>query len=89
YYKHLGLVFTKLESINLSLTPKKTFLRYPSARLLSTYISAYGVSTNVDKLEVLRSLDFLRNLVVLEIVIGLTGYLRRYILYYAQLNGPL
>ncbi|KAF2416905.1 hypothetical protein EJ08DRAFT_600321, partial [Tothia fuscella] len=80
---YLGLVFTKLESINLSLTPKKTFLRYPSTQLLGTYISAYSVSTNIDKLEVLHSLDFLRNLVVLEIVIGLTGHLYYYILYYA------
>ena len=75
--------------MNISLKPPKTFLGYPSTTLLGQRIDGYGLSTTPEKMEAITRLQFPHTLKELETYLGLTGWLRNHIHYYAQIVEPL
>src|SRR5436189_4309518 len=75
--------------MNISVNPKKAFLGYPSIRILGQHVDSLGLSTDAEKLEAISRLEFPETLKQLEIYLGLTGYLRQYIPFYAAISGPL
>lgn len=81
---HLQQVFSALTAMNIHLSPKKSFLGYPSVQLLSQKVDALGLATASEKLAAIVNLCFPRTLKQLEKYLGLTGYLRQYIPYYAR-----
>ena len=83
HIKHLHTIFTDLEDLDITLEPKKTFIRYPAITLLGQRVDALGLTTVVEKLKAIRNINFPRSLHDLERYIGLTSYLRKYIAYYA------
>ena len=89
HLKHLKLVFGALERMNIHLSPKKSFLGYPSVHLLGQKVDALGLATAEDKLAAITSLAFPQTLSQLEKYLGLTGYLRQYIPHYAAIAKPL
>lgn len=86
---HLDAVFSELSHFNICLSPKKSFLAYPSVQLLGQRVDALGLATDVDKLKAIAQLAFPRTLRQLEHYLGLTGYLRQYIPYYSGVTKPL
>lgn len=74
---------------NISIKPTKSFLNYPDVRLLGQRVNSLGLTTSDKKLKAIRFLAYPNTLGALEYYLGLTGYLRNYIHFYAQLAAPL
>ncbi|KHE82160.1 hypothetical protein GE21DRAFT_1214151, partial [Neurospora crassa] len=66
YYKHLNAIFSLFVSKNIILSPKKSYLEYPSIELLGFYINSFGLSTTKERIEAFRILAFPNNLKALE-----------------------
>ena len=86
---HLRAVFTTLLEFDVCLSPRKSFLGYPSVQLLGQRVDALGMATDDDKLEAIAKLAFPKTLRQLEHYLGLTGYLREYIPHYGAVSKPL
>lgn len=86
---HLETVFQQLSDANITLKGSKSFLGYPSITLLDQKVDSLGLSTTEEKLAAIRNIQFPTTLKELEHYLGLTGYHRHYIPYYAQLTEPL
>ena len=74
---------------NISIKFTKSFLNYPDVALLGQRVNSLGLTTSEEKLKAIRLLTYPDTLGVLEYYFGLTGYLRSYIHFYAQLATPL
>ena len=86
---HLQTVFSVFSSVGISINPSKAFIGFPSIRLLGQHVDSLGLSTAAEKLEAIASLEFPTTLQQLETYLGLTGYLRQYVPFYAAVSGPL
>ena len=85
----LRKLFRLLVEFNVSISPKKAFLGYPNVSLLGQKVNSFGLVTAEDKLRAISQLTYPDTLGALEHYLGLTGYLRQYVNYYAQLAEPL
>lgn len=81
----LRTLFEIFVAYNISIKPTKTFLNYPNVGLLGQQVNLLGLTTAKEKLNAISLLHYLDTLGALEYYLGLTGYLRSYIHYYAQL----
>ena len=86
---HLHQVFQLLDSYNIRLSPKKSYLGYPTVALLGQKVDAFGLTIAADKLAAIANLRFPYTLKDLEGYLGFTGWLRNYIAWYAQKSNPL
>lgn len=82
-------MFTTLNQRNIRLAPSKSFIGYPSLRLLGQKVDALGLSIAEEKLAAISQLEFPTTLKNLETYLGMTGYLRQFAPYYAQIAEPL
>ena len=89
HLQHLEKVFDALTTINIHLSPKKSYLGYPSVRLLGQKVNALGLATADEKLAAISNLAFPKNLGMLDKYLGMTGYYRQYIPIYAAISKPL
>ena len=89
YLSNLRELFTVLVQYNVSISPKKTFLGYPSVNLLGRHVDSLGLATAEDKLAAIKGLTYPTTLGKLEHYLGLTGYMRSSVYFYAQLAAPL
>ena len=89
HLQHLDKVFNVLTEKNICLSPKKSYLGYPSVKLLGQRVDTLELVTAADKLAVITQLKFLKALSALEKYLSLTEYLRQYILKYAAIVKPL
>ena len=89
HLRHLQAVFSTLNDRNIKLAPKKSFIGYPSIKLLGQRVDALGLSTAEEKLTAISQLEFPKNLKDLETYLGMMGYLRQYAPYYLQIAEPL
>lgn len=86
---HLQKGFYRLKQFNITLSPKKCFLAYPSIALLGQKVNALGLASATDQLSAIQTLAFPRTLKQLEYYLDLTGYIRQYIPHYAKLSAAL
>ena len=61
---HLDKVFSSLTKKGICLSPKKSFLGYPTVQLLSQRVNALGLATAEDKLAAIVNIEFPRTLSV-------------------------
>lgn len=73
---------------NISIKLTKSFLNYPDVGLLGQRVNSLGLTTSDKKLKAIRLLTYPNTLGALKYYLGLIGYLRRYIHFYAQLAAP-
>ena len=85
----LQTLFEIFPKYNISISPTKSYLNYPDLALLGQRVNSLGLTTLEQKLEVIRFLSYPETLGALKYYLGLTGYLRSYIHFYAQLATPL
>lgn len=71
------------------MSPTKAFLGYPDVNLLGRKVNSFGLISSEEKLRAISALKYPRTLGELEHYLVLTGYLRQYIHFYAQLARPL
>ena len=89
HIRHLHQVFKKLAHIGICLSPEKSFLAYPTIHLLGQRVNAFGLSTAENKLRAISALRFPTTLLQLKTYLGITGYLRHYVNYFAFKANPL
>ena len=89
HLRHLQNVFQELTAMQMILLPKKSFLAYSSIRFLGQRVDAVSMATAEAKLAAIMQLAFLCSHMDLKVYLRLTGYLRQYITYYAQVARPL
>lgn len=90
--KHLAYlhkVSQLLDSYGVRLSSKKSYLGYPTVALLGQKVDAFGLTIAADKLAAIARLRFPYTLKDLEGYLSLTGWLRNYIAWYAQISDPL
>ena len=85
----LCILFDIFLRYNISIQPTKSYLNYPDVALLGQRVNSLGLTTSDEKLKAVRLLKYPETLGALEYYLGLTGYLRSYIHFYAQLASPL
>lgn len=85
----LRVLFDIFFYYNISIKPTKSYLNYPDVALLGQRVNSLGLTTSEEKLKALQLLTYPDTLGTLEYYLGLTGYLRNYIHFYAQLAAPL
>lgn len=74
---------------NISIKPTKSFLNYPDVGLLGQRVNSLGLTISEEKFRAIKHLTYPETLGALKYYLGLTGYLRNYIHFYAQLAAPL
>ena len=86
---HLRKIFSLFEKLGISIKLTKAFLGYSDVDLLGQRVNSLGMSTSEEKLRAISLLKFPKALIDLEHYLGLTGYLRSFIYYYAGIARPL
>lgn len=89
HVEHLQSVFRTLNAYNISQKPSKAFIGYPSVQLLGQHVDGLGMTTAKDKLAAITVVEFPKTLKVLDKYLAMTGYLRHYIRFFAQIAEPL
>lgn len=89
HLRHLETLFQLFQGKNLTISPTKSWIGYPSAQLLGFRVDALGLTTTEERMAAFAKLEFPRQLASLEQYIGATGYIRHLIPYYGQLVEPL
>ncbi len=85
----LRTLFEIFLAYNISISPTKSYLNYPNIVLLGQRVDSLDLTTSEQKLKAIKLLTYPNTLRALEYYLGLTGYLRSYIHFYAQLARPL
>ena len=85
----LRILFDIFLEYNISIKPTKSFLNYPDVGLLGQRVNSLGLTTSEEKLQAIKHLTYPETLGALKYYLGLTGYRRNYIYFYAQLAAPL
>ena len=86
---HLNDVFNLLASLDIVLDPTKTFLGFPSTTLLSQKVDSFSMAAASEKIQAISGFTFPITLQDLEHYLGLMGWMRDYVPYYAQIVEPL
>ena len=86
---HLHEVFGILDSYEVRLASKKSYLGYSTIALLKQKIDAFDFIIIVDKLTAIANLKFSHTLKNFEGYLSFIGWLRNYIAWYAQKSNSL
>ena len=89
HVSHLRQVFQLLDSYDIRLSPKKSYLGYPTVALLDQKVDAFGLTIAANKLAAIANLKYPHTLKDLKIYLEFTEWLRNYIAWYAQKSEPL
>lgn len=84
----LRTLFEIFLAYNISISPTKSYFNYPHVVLLGQRVDSLGLTTSKQKLKAIKFLTYPNILGALKYYLGLTGYLRSYIYFYAQLWTP-
>ncbi len=85
----LRTLFEIFLAYNISINPTKSYLNHSDVVLLGQRVDSLGFTTLEQKLKAIKLLTYPNTLGGLEYYLGLTGYLKSYIHFYAQLAAPL
>jgi hypothetical protein len=89
HLQHLEALFTKMEKANLALNPKKCSIGFKKIQLLGHIVDQFGIYTVEAKTAAIRNMAFPKNLAELEYFLGLTGYYRQFVPFFALRAAPL
>ena len=89
HISHLRQVFALFKCVGVALKATKSCVGYPNVQLLGQHVDSFGLSTPQERLEAISKLEFPLTLAGLETYLGMTGYLRPYTAWYAQISEPL
>ena len=85
YERYLRRIFKLFLSKNIAISPSKSFVGYPNVELLGFRVDGLGLSITADRVKAFRILEFPDTLKALEQYIGMAGFLRYLIPYYAKI----
>lgn len=84
HLEYLRTIFNLFRLKRISLSPEKSFLRYSSVILLGSHVDSLSLSTSEEKIVAIKALKFTQSPRDIEILLGLTGWLRSSITKYTQ-----
>ncbi|PSS22888.1 hypothetical protein M430DRAFT_97354, partial [Amorphotheca resinae ATCC 22711] len=73
---HLRNVLSLFRDLRITLLLKKSFLAYPSVKLLGYQVDRFRIATTAERVVSIKNLKFPKNLRALEQYLRITGYLR-------------
>jgi len=85
----LEMLLQRLGEVNLKLKPSKCVLLQKEVNFLGHVVSAKGVSTDPDKIKLIVEWPTPTNLKQLRGFLGLSGYYRKFVRGYSEINRPL
>ena len=85
----LEMLLRRLGEVNLKLKPSKCVLLQKEVNFLGHVVSAKGVSTDPDKIKLIVEWPTPTNLKQLRGFLGLSGYYRKFVRGYSEINRPL
>ncbi len=85
----LELVFQRLDSSGVTLSPKKTTIGFSKGKMVGHIVSKDGVATDLEKLDRISKLPFPTTKKALRSSLGMVGYYRRFIHMFAGKTRPL
>ena len=71
-----------MNSFDISLSPKKSFLNYSTIALLNQKINVFDLTIAIEKLKAIIKLNFLYTLKNLKIYLNLIDWLRDFVTFY-------
>jgi hypothetical protein len=86
---YLRQVLSLFAKIRLLLSPAKLFLIYLLVQLLGHRVNRLGILTTKERITIIKNIIFLQTLKELETFIGIIGFLKQYVLFYAKASKPL
>lgn len=89
HIEHLDKALGLLESSGITLSISKCHFAFPSIQALGHHVSRLGLGTVQEKTEAIQTLAFPSTLALLEIAIGLFGYYRKFVEWFAAICKPL
>lgn len=89
HLQHVATVFDLLDKNRVHISPLKSFVAYPSVRLLGYNVDGKGVSKTDDRINAFKRLEFPRTLDQLETYLGMAGWLRKGIAWFEVKAEPL
>ena len=89
HIEHLEDIFSLFREKNISINPKKFYIRYSIVELLRYYIDVLKMYSIEDRIQSFYKLEFLFILKTLETYLKVIGFLRSIILYYIQIADSL
>ncbi|KAJ5381114.1 uncharacterized protein N7496_003542 [Penicillium cataractarum] len=89
HLRHLDQFLTTLQKANVTISPAKTFIRFPGVRILGNFVDGLGLASLEERVQAIRNIKEPHSLVDLERFLGITGYLRDKIPRYAEIAEPL
>ena len=87
--KRLELVLSRFRQHNLRVKASKCCFGADKVTYLGHVVSAAGIQTNPKKIEAVASLEQPENVEQVRSFLGLAGYYRNFIPYFATLSAPL
>jgi hypothetical protein len=85
----LELVFQRLDSSGVTLSPEKTTIRFSKGKMVGHIVSKDGVATDLEKLDRISKLPFPTIKKTLRGFLGMVGYYRRFIHMFVAKTRPL
>jgi hypothetical protein len=85
----LNTVLTLLQDAGLTPNPLKCFVGYHTLQLLGQAVDSLGLTTTEERAHAILEQPWPRCLAALEYFVGICGYTRHLIPYYAQIMEPL
>lgn len=89
HLQDLRSLFGLFVEYNITVSPNKAYLGYPDVNLLGRKVNSFGLISPEEKLKAISELRYSTTLGELEHYLGLTGYLRQYVHFYAQISKSL
>lgn len=89
HLQRLECLLERLKEANLKLKPPKCKLFQRQVSFLGHIVSSEGISTDPEKIRLIKEWPAPKNLKELRVYLGLTGYYRRFILDYSKIVAPL
>lgn len=92
FEKHISLlreIFRRIKVAGLTVSREKCVFCKPELRFLGYVINRFGLQTDSDKVRAILDLPRPKNVKEVRIVIGMTGWYRRFIDHYSTLVAPI
>ena len=89
HLQHLQSVMDVLDKARVHISAPKSFAAYPAVRLLGYVVDSEGVAKTDDRIAAFKKIKFPETLDDLEHYLGMAGWLRKGIAWYAIKSAPL
>lgn len=79
HLKHIHWVLSELHKVGLTLDAAKSFIRFKSVNMRGHVVNRFGLATQEKKVEAMLSFPTPKNLQDVRILLGFSGYYRKFI----------